>query len=103
MDHLSKDPKELAGIINNHLASVCNQMPCLNLSNLPAFCPTLPSALISPCEVRKSLSKINTSKATHLSDIPSKIIKEFAFELTEPLTHIFNLSLQEGIFPAKWK
>ena len=59
MDHLSKDPKELAGIINNHFASVCNQMPCLNPSNLPAFCPTLPPPLISPCEVRKSF-KSNT-------------------------------------------
>ena len=79
MDHLSKDPEELAGIINNHFASVCNQMPCLNLSCLPAFRPTLPPPLISPGEVRRSLNKINTSKATYQSDIPSKIIKEFFF------------------------
>ena len=103
MDHLSKDPKELAGIINNHFASVCNQMPCLNLSSLPAFRPTPPPPLISPGEVRKSLNKINTTKATHPSDIPPKIIKEFALELTEPLTHIFNVSLREGVFPAIWK
>ena len=78
-------------------------MPCLNLSSLSAFRPTLPPPLIWPGEVRKSLNKINTSKATYPSDIPSKIIKKFAFELTEPLTHIFNVSLQEGVFPAIWK
>ena len=103
MDHLSKEPKELAGIINNHFASVCNQMQCMNLSSLPAFGPTLPPPLISPGEVRKSLNKINTTKATHPSDIPPKIIKEFAFKMTEPLTHIFNVSLQEGVFTAIWK
>ena len=100
MDHLSKDPEELTGVINNYFASVCNQMPCLNLSCLPAFRPTLPPPLVSPGEVRRSLNKINTSKATHQSDIPSKIIKEFSFDLTEPIT---DASLQEGVFPAIWK
>ena len=78
-------------------------MPCLNLSSLPAFRPTLPPPFILPGEVLKSLNKINTSKATHPSDVPSKIIKDFAFGLTEPLTHIFNVSLQEGVFSASWK
>ena len=30
-------------------------------------------------------------------------MKEFAFELTEPVCHIFNVCLQEGIFPNAWK
>ena len=79
-------------------------MPCLDLSNLPDFRPTLPPPTVSPQgEVRKSLNKINTTKVTHPSDIPSKIIKELSFELTEPYTPIFNVSLQEGVFPAIWK
>ena len=32
-----------------------------------------------------------------------KIIKEFSFELAEPLNKIFNTSLQEGVFPSVWK
>ena len=92
MDYLSKDPRELGGIINNHFASVCNQMPCQNLSSLPAFRPMLPSPIISTGEIGKNLNKINITKAAHPSDnIPSKIIKGFSFELTEPLTHIFNV------------
>ena len=31
------------------------------------------------------------------------LIKEFAIELTEPLTHIFNKCIHDGIFPQSWK
>ena len=48
MDHLSKDPKELTGIINNHFASACNQMPCL--SRVPAF--VLRFLLLLYCQVK---------------------------------------------------
>ena len=103
LDFLSKDPVELADIINKHFASVCNQMPILDLANLQAYCPNLPPPEILPSEVGKSLKNIKTRKATHPNDIPSKIVKEFAFELTMPLTHIFNSCLNEGIFPGVWK
>ena len=71
-------------------------MPVLDLRELPAYKPTLPAPIITPGKVYKSLSNMKTSKATHPSDIPSKIVKEFAFELTEPVCHIFNVCLQEG-------
>ncbi len=103
MDHISKDPQELAGIVNDHFASVCNEMPKLDLATLPAYQPTCPAPEITPGQVNKSLNSIKTHKATHPSDIPTKIIKEFAFELTLPLTHIFNSCLQNGIFPTVWK
>ena len=103
MDHLLKDPQELAGIVNRHFAGVCNQMPILDFRTLPAYKPTLPAPIITHGQVFKSLKSIKTNKATHPSDIPSKIVKEFAFELTEPVTHIFNVCLQHGIFPSVWK
>ena len=78
-------------------------MQCLKLFSLPALRSTISPPLISPGEVRKRLNKINTTKATHQSDIPSKIIKEFSFVMTKPLTLVFNVSLQEGLFPAIWK
>ena len=78
MDHLSKDPQELARNINQHFAGVFNQMPVLNLKELPAYKPTLLASIITPDQVYKSVRNIKTSKATHPSDIPSKIVKEFA-------------------------
>ena len=54
-------------------------------------------------KVQNCLSKLNASKAGHPDDIPIKIIKEFSYELAEPLTKIYNASLQEGTFPSVWK
>ncbi len=31
------------------------------------------------------------------------VLKECANQLTEPLSRIFNMSLQQGIYPALWK
>ena len=78
-------------------------MPILDHTELPAYKPTLPPPVITPGQVLKSLNNIKTKKATHPSDIPSKIVKEFAVELTEPLSHIVNVCLQTGIFPDVWK
>ena len=35
--------------------------------------------------------------------MPCRILKEFAYELAEPVTTIFNASLASGIVPAIWK
>ena len=35
--------------------------------------------------------------------IPPRIIKEFAYELTEPVTKIFNTSLSTCEVPILWK
>ncbi len=47
-------------------------------------------------------SKLNASKAGH-EHIPTKIIKEFSFELVEPLSKIFYASLEVGRFSSVWK
>ena len=36
-------------------------------------------------------------------DLPHQIIKEFASELSYPLAHIYNESLEKGEFPTPWK
>ena len=45
--------------------------------------------------------KSNTSKC--IGSISSKIIKEIISEIPEPLSIIFNLSLENGKFPKKLK
>ncbi|KAI8498065.1 hypothetical protein Bbelb_240090 [Branchiostoma belcheri] len=47
--------------------------------------------------------RIKVSKAPEPDNISPKLIKEFAFELSTPMTDILNLSLQEGKVPAEWK
>ena len=36
-------------------------------------------------------------------NIPSRILKEFAYELTEPITLLFSTSLPSGQVPALWE
>ena len=47
--------------------------------------------------------KIKTNTATVKDDIPAKVIKEFAPELSEPLANILNCMVENGEFPNLWK
>ena len=53
--------------------------------------------------ITNHVTLLKSSRSTHPADIPPRVTKEFALELTEPLTHIFNCCLNQGIFPAVWK
>ena len=53
--------------------------------------------------VYKALLLINISKASPPGSLPKRLLKEFAYEISEPLTHIFNRCLQNCVFPKLWK
>lgn len=59
--------------------------------------------MIRDNEVYARLKRLNASKAAHPCDIPVRLVKEFALELSAPLTKIFNHCLRSGCFPRKWK
>ncbi|KAM3849703.1 death domain-containing protein 1 [Diretmus argenteus] len=71
--------------------------------SLPAFLPAEPAPTIQPWEVYEKLKRVNTRKAAGPDQIPGRLIKEFACELSEPLADILNHSLQDGIVPPEWK
>ena len=50
-----------------------------------------------------STSLETASKAGGPDGISAKIIREFAYEISKPLTLIFNTSFNEGIVPSHWK
>ena len=52
---------------------------------------------MQPHEVCKKLLPIKASKAQGPDNAPCSIVKEFAYELAEPITTIFNTSLRSGI------
>ena len=70
---------------------------------LPTYLPAEKPPVIYHGQVHAALQKLKTSKSGHPNDLPVKLIKEFAIELTEPLTHIFNKCILDGIFPESWK
>ena len=69
-----------------------------------AFLPAEePAPTVQPHEVSKKLLEIKSFKAHGPDNVPCRILKEFAYELAEPVATIFNTSLSSGIVPAIWK
>ena len=46
---------------------------------------------------------MNKKAATVVGDVPIKIISEFSVELATPLAHIYNVCLENGIYPDVYK
>ena len=70
------------------------QIPPFELSNIPQF---------SQLEVKKKLLATKTNKASPSGDVPPKIIKMCAEQISVPLTKIINSSISSGIWPDSWK
>ncbi len=51
-------------------------------------------------DVRKTLSRINPRKAAGPDNIPGRVLKDCAAQLTDVLTDIFNTSLRQAVVPT---
>ena len=54
-------------------------------------------------KVYEVIEGMNKKAATVPGDVPRKLIAEFSVELAEPLAHVFNVCLQEGVYPEIYK
>ena len=57
----------------------------------------------NPDEIEKLISQLDWSKSSDIYDISIKIVKLSAPYISDMLSHIFNKSFSEGIFPQKLK
>ena len=103
-DGKTMSQQELVNSLNQFYVSVNAYIPPLNSNKLSAFLPAEAGVLtVQPHKVCKKLLAIKPSKAHGPDSVPCLIVKEFAFELAEPITTIFNTSLRSGIVPVVWK
>lgn len=58
---------------------------------------------ISVDQVLKATQSLSSSKSVGVDGIPGFILKGCKDILAPVLTHIFNISIQSGIFPSTWK
>ena len=58
---------------------------------------------VAPEDVLKHLSTFNVWKAPGIDGICHRLLKNCAQVLSSSLCHIFNISLQTGVFPKTWK
>ena len=95
---------EAAQTINNHFASICQKLPQLDPSCLPAFLPApSPPDTVHEYEVARSLQNLQAKRSITPIDIPVKLYKEFSVELSLPLCSIINASLSQSKCPIDWK
>ena len=70
--------------------------------------PTTPTkdfnfSYVSRIFVERELKSLKRRKATGSDDLPTGILKDAAFSLSSPLTHLIYLSLSTGVVPNKWR
>ena len=64
---------------------------------------TQPEKVISVNELKDAFFSLKINKSTGYDDISFNVVKKCFGVLHKPLLHIFNLSLQTGIYPDKLK
>ncbi|XP_067829994.1 uncharacterized protein [Heptranchias perlo] len=58
---------------------------------------------ITPHDIKKWLSALDTAKSMGPNNIPAVVLKTCAPELAAPLAKLFQYSYNTGIYPTKWK
>ena len=58
---------------------------------------------ITVIEVFNELERIDVHKSSGPDGLQNWALREYAFAISEPLCHIFNYSLQNGVIPSIWK
>jgi hypothetical protein len=58
---------------------------------------------VTECEVEGIIKDLKNPYSAGFDEIPEIVVKKGVQYIIKPLTHIFNLSLQKGIFPEGLK
>ena len=59
--------------------------------------------VVTPEVVATNINNMKENKSPGVDGISLKILKETVEQISTPLAHVFNMSLQEGIVPLEWK
>ena len=59
--------------------------------------------VVTPEVVVSKINNMKENKSPGVDGISPKILKETVEQISAPLAHVFNMSLQEGIVPFEWK
>ena len=97
---------ELVVTLKQFYVSVNEDIPPLDATTIPAFLPAetcVPTIQPGSRKEAGSSWQFSLSKPRDLTMYHFRILKEFAYELAEPVTTILNASLASGIVPAIWK
>jgi len=92
--------KEKAIILNQFFINQSTIEDNDDVPDIPELLTNINQINLSVEEVKNTLTKLSTAKATGPDQIHNIIFKNSAGIISEPLTFLFNRSLNEGIFPT---
>ena len=69
----------------------------------PSNFESIDDLLCTEDEVYEMIASLDTSKANGSDGICARMLKGTAHSITPVLTRLFNMSIESGIFPDKWK
>ena len=95
--------KESAIRISENFSSISNEYSPLDICQLPSYLPAQAPPQLEEYEVYLRLQKQKKTKSTLPLDIPHSLKKEFAAEISTPLTEIINECLKQNYYPKLWK
>jgi len=105
---VASSESEKATMLNQFFSSCLKRsVPPLDSSDIDRLqvdsdqCP--PELLCSEEEIMELLQTLDTSKASGLDDISTRMLKETASAIAPSLTTLFNYSVQNGVIPDEWK
>lgn len=105
------DPKEISEVLNTHFSSLgprlSSQLPDSSNSfedyvQKVSNC-SFKLQIVNTNSVLDIIKNLSSHKATGLDEISCRLLKEAAPVITDPLTYIFNNSIENGVFPKDWK
>ena len=59
--------------------------------------------IVTPEVVASKINNMKENRSPGVDGLSPKILKETVEQISKPLAHVFNMSLQEGIVPLEWK
>ena len=100
----------MAEELNMHFSSVFTREDTSSLPVPETKCngseeEKLGQLIVTPEVVASKINNMKENKSPEVDGLSPKILKETVYieQISKPLAHVFNMSLQEGIVPLEWK
>ena len=95
-EFLYNAPRNIVNSISNEANDFTKYMPDPAIQSF--YCPSA-----WPVEVAEIIENLNNKTSKDIFGLSNHFVKKIAFEISIPLSYIFNLSMTTGRFPTKWK
>ena len=98
----------MCNIFTSHFLSVftnenINQIPVINQVFNGSDEDLLNTIQVSCDKVAKEIDRLKPNKSPGPDEVFARVLKQCKEELSQPLTKLFNQSLNEGVVPDSWK